>query len=190
VPGAKASHGGLLVGASTRNTSAGSGRCHAERMTDTSKPAVQQALAPAAMVRVVNPVLRWILGSPAHRIASRGLMVLHVTGRRSGRVYDVPVGRHELDGQLLTFGGGAWGVNLRGGADLEVTLDGRRRRAHAVLEEDPERVAEIFERLLRGLGPKRANRVGLKVNVDRMPTLDEMRVGTAGRAIVLITLLD
>ena len=159
-------------------------------MTETSKPAVEQALAPAAMVKVVNPVLRAILGSPLHAIASKGLMVLHVRGRRSGRVYDVPVGRHELDRQLLTFGGGTWRVNLRGGADLEVTIDGRRRRAHAVLEEDPDRVAEIFVRLLRGLGAGRAHRVGLKVNVDRQPTPDEVRAGTAGRAIVLITLVD
>jgi len=159
-------------------------------MPDTSKPAVEQALAPAAMVKVVNPVLRAILGSPLHGIASKGLMVLHVTGRRTGRVYDVPVGRHDLDGQLLTFAGGAWRANLRGGADLEVTIDGRRRRAHAQLEEDPDRVAEIFARLLQGLGPKRANRVGLKVNVDRQPTLDEVRTGTARRAIVLLTLTD
>jgi hypothetical protein len=130
-----------------------------------------------------------VLRSPLHRAAST-FMVLHVRGRRTGRVYDVPVGRHVLDGQLLTFGGGAWRVNLRGGADLEVTIDGRRRPAHAVLEEDPERVAEIFDRLLRGLGNKRASRVGLKVNLDRPPTLDEVRAGTAGRAIVLLTLLD
>ncbi|KRC92214.1 hypothetical protein ASE25_02295 [Terrabacter sp. Root85] len=159
-------------------------------MTDTTKPAVEEALAPAAMVKIFNPVLRGLLSSPLHGIASKGLLVLHVTGRRSGRVYDVPVGRHELDGQLMTYGGGAWRANLRGGADLEVTIDGRRRRAHAVLEEDPDRVAEIFDRLLKELGPKRANRVALKVNVDRPPTLDEVRAGTAGRAIVLITLLD
>src|SRR5205085_4107666 len=114
--------------------------------------------------KVVNPVLRWVLSSPLHRIASKGLIVLHVTGRRTGRVYDVPVGRHELDGQLLTFGGGAWRANLRGGADVEVTIDGRRRRGRAALEEDPEQVAQIFDRLLRALGPKRANRVALKVN--------------------------
>ena len=159
-------------------------------MTDTTKPAVEEALAPAAMVKLVNPVLRWLLSSPLHGIASKGLLVLHVTGRRTGRVYDVPVGRHELDGQLMTYGGGAWRANLRGGADLEVTVDGRRRRAYAVLEEDPDHVAEVFDRLLKKLGPKRANRVALKVNVDRAPTLDEVRAGTAGRALVLITLLD
>jgi hypothetical protein len=32
--------------------------------------------------------------------------------------------------------------------------------------------------------------VGLSVNVDRAPTLDEVREGTRGRAIVLLTLID
>ncbi len=159
-------------------------------MADTPKPAVEERLAPAAMVKILNPVMRAILASPLHAIASKGLLVLHVRGRRSGKVYDVPVGRHELDGQLLAYGGGGWRVNLRGGADLQVTIDGRRRRAHAELEEDPARVAEVFLRLLTDLGPKKANRVGLSVNVDRAPTLDEVREGTRGRAIVVITLVD
>lgn len=154
-----------------------------------SRPAVEPALAPPAVIKVLNPVLRTVLCSPLHKVAST-LMVLHVRGRRTGRVYDVPVGRHTLDGQLLTSATGAWKVNLRGGADLEVTIDGRRRQAHAELEEDPERVAEIFDRLVRGLGPKRANRVALKINVDRAPTLEEMRVATAGRAIGRLTLTD
>ena len=111
-----------------RSPSTSSTRCHAEEVADTPKPAVEERLAPAAMVKILNPVMRAILASPLHGIASKGLLVLHVRGRRTGKVYDVPVGRHELDGQLLTYGGGRWRVNLRGGADLEVTIDGRRRR--------------------------------------------------------------
>ena len=115
-------------------------------MTDTPKPAVEERLAPAAMVKILNPVMRAFLSSPLHGIASKGLLVLHVRPphrqglRRPGRTA-------RLDGQLMTYGGGPWRVNLRGGADLEVTIDGRRRRAHAELEEDPDRVAEVFHRL-------------------------------------------
>ena len=39
-------------------------------------------------------------------------------------------------------------MNLVGGADLDVTLEGRRRRAHAELIEDPQKVAEIFADLI------------------------------------------
>lgn len=140
------------------------------------------------MLKVANPVLRRILTSPLHRPMSKHLMVLHVTGRKTVHVYDVPVGRHEVDGQLMTFGGGAWRSNLRGGADLRVTLDGRERTAHAILEEDPERVAELFKTILDRLGYQKANRVGLKVNVNRPPTLSEVREATRGRAFVFITL--
>jgi hypothetical protein len=64
-------------------------------VADTSKPAVEERLAPAAMVKIINPVLRAVLASPLHGIASKGLLVLHVRGRRTGKVYDVPVGRHD-----------------------------------------------------------------------------------------------
>jgi len=121
---------------------------------------------------------------------SKGLMVLHVTGRKTGNVYHVPVGRHELDGQFMTYGGGAWRNNLRGGAELRVTLGGREHAAHAVLDDDPERVAQVFTTLLDRLGYKKASRLGLKVNVDRPPTPDEIREATRGRTLILITLTN
>ncbi len=76
-------------------------------------------------------------------------MLLTVTGRKTGRAYTVPVGRHESgDGSLVLSAGGNWRYNLRGGADVRVTLDGRERAAHAVLEEDPDRAAQAFKTLL------------------------------------------
>ena len=164
--------------------------CHAGRVTETSKPAVEARVPPTLMVKIINPVFRLLLGSPLHGLMSKSLMVLHVTGRKSGRVYDVPVGRHEIDGQLLTYAGGQWRTNLRGGADVRLTIDGRERAAHAVLEEDPDRVAEVFWKMVESLGYKGAQRAALKVNVDRQPTLDEVREATLGRSLVLLTLKD
>ncbi len=159
-------------------------------MTESSKPPVEARVPPTLMVKIINPVFRRVLGSPLHGLMSKSLMVLHVTGRKSGRVYDVPVGRHEMDGQLLTYAGGRWRPNLRGGAHVRLTLDGRERAAYAVLEEDPDKVAEVFWKIVERLGHKSAQRAGLTVNVDRQPTLDEVREGTRGRALVLFTLTD
>lgn len=159
-------------------------------MSDSEKPAVERRDAPQSMIRFVNPVMRRLLTSRFHGPMSKGLMVLHVTGRKTGRVYDVVVGRHEVDGQLVAHAGGKWRANLRGGADLTVTLDGRERAAHAVLEEDPQRVAEIFKELLDGIGYRRAVRVGLAVNVDRPPTVAELREGAKGDAFAIITLTE
>ena len=159
-------------------------------MSTPARPAVEDRPAPDALLRLLNPVLRALLQSPLHRAVSRDLMLLHVTGRRSGRVYVVPVGRHEHDGQLVASAAGARRRNLAGGADLEVTLDGRRRRANGELVDDPQQVAEIFGGLLARLGLKQANRLGLRGNVDRAPTVDELRAALVDRRVVRLSLTD
>jgi F420H(2)-dependent quinone reductase len=159
-------------------------------VSEPERPAVENRLLPAALLRVLNPVLRTVLQSPLHGAVSRELMLLHVTGRRSGRVYVVPVGRHHHDGRLVASAGGTWRRNLAGGAALEVTLDGRRRPAHGELIDDPRVVAEIFGDLLADLGLRRASRLGLKLNAGRAPTPDELRAALRDRAVVRVTLLD
>lgn len=159
-------------------------------VTVPERPAVQDQPPPALLLKVVNPVLRTLLASPLHGAVSNGLMLLHVIGRKSGRVYVVPVGRHVYQGQLVASAGGAWRRNLAGGAELEVTLDGRRRPAYGELIDDPGAVAEIFESLLAQVGHRRANRLGLKLNVARMPTTDELQAALVDRNVVRLTLHD
>jgi hypothetical protein len=157
-------------------------------MSETARPAVEVKTPPEAVLRIMNPIIVRVLRSPLHRVFSKGLMLLHVTGRRSGRVYVVPVGRHELDGRLVTSAGGRWRQNLRHGAELEVTLDGRRQRAHGELVEDPDEVAQVFSDLLAREGLKKASMMGLKLNVDRAPTLEELRAALTDRKVLRLSL--
>lgn len=93
-----------------------------------NSPAVQDARPPRNVIRFVNPVMKALLRSPLHRLLSKNLMLLTVTGRKTGRVYTVPVGRHEsADGSFVLSAGGNWRHNLRGGADVRITLDGQER---------------------------------------------------------------
>ncbi len=46
----------------------------------------------------VNPLIVAILRSPLHGLMSSGLLVLTVTGRRTGRQYSIPVG-YQRDGE-------------------------------------------------------------------------------------------
>lgn len=159
-------------------------------MDESARPAVEVNPPPRAVLKVANAVLRRGLQSPLHRAIGKDLMLLHVRGRKTGRIYVVPVGRHRYKGQLVTSAGGAWRRNLEGGADLEVTLDGRRRPAHGDLLVDPQEVAEVFRTLLAEVGIKRAYTLGLKLNVDRLPTLDELRSALTDRKILRLRLLD
>lgn len=85
---------------------------------------------------VVNPLLRTVLQSRLHTRASKSLVLLAYTGRRTGQRRVLPVAYAErADGTLVILAGDAplkrWWRNLRGGADVEVTLRGHRIAARA-----------------------------------------------------------
>ena len=151
-------------------------------------PPVEGAELPEALARVVNLVIKVLLRSPLHRPFSRHLMLLAFRGRKTGKTYEVVVGCHEVDGALLVPTGRRWRLNFRGGTTAEVTLGGIRRRGRGKLIEEPDEVARIHRLLLGRIGLKKARRLGLKVNVDREPTDDELKVPLAGRGVVRIEL--
>lgn len=159
----------------------------------TSRPEpVERAIPPSLVTRVGNPLLTWLLSSP--RRASKvgqNLLLLHVTGRRTGRVYSTPVAYHrEPEGGLLVLTSSRWRVNLRGGATpVQLTLLGRPVAATAQLEEDPAHVARVYERLIAEIGlAKAAQRLGIRINVDRAPTREELTEAAAREHLSVIVL--
>jgi hypothetical protein len=151
---------------------------------------VKRAVPPRAIVRATNPVARALMRSPAHGLIDKTVVVLHVTGRKTGRTYDIPIGYTEIDGQLVLVTIARWRVNLRGGADVEVTWRGRRRPMQAMLEEDPAAVAIAYQRVIGHLGWARAGRqLGISVPGDREPTAVELRDAAAeyGWSVVTLT---
>jgi len=151
---------------------------------------VEEGQPPRLVIRLLNPVMRALLRSPLHGLASRQFLLLTITGRRTGRTYTIPVGRHGSGGTLVVYAAGGWRANLRGGAPVRVTLGGRERAGFATLEEDPDRVAQAYRTRLQELGLRDARQLGLKVNVDRLPTVEEIKPAVAGRAIATIRLDD
>src|SRR3954471_23711964 len=88
---------------------------------------------------VLNPTLGVLLRSPLHRLVSGGLVLITVTGRRSGREFTFPVS-YQQDGEVVRIGVGwpeqkQWWRNLRGaGAPVRLRLRGRARSGHGVVE--------------------------------------------------------
>jgi deazaflavin-dependent oxidoreductase (nitroreductase family) len=151
-------------------------------------PPVQDARPPKPVIRLMNMVITAVLRSPLHRLLDRHLVLLTVTGRKTGRSYTFPVGRHEApDGTFVLSAGGAWRHNVRGGADVALTVDGRRRSGHAVLEEDPDRAAEAFATILRAAGPRA---LGVKVNVQHPVTPADVKPVLANRGVAYLQLAD
>ena len=146
-------------------------------MPNNDLPAVQRVQPPKAPYLVVNRVLSWVLSSPrrASRVGEQ-LLLLHLTGRKTGRQIDVPVAfRNASDGRLLVLTSSGWRVNLRGRRDVEVTLRGHRSPAVAELVEDGDAVAPVLRALISEQGyAKAGRRMGIRINVDRVPTLEEL----------------
>ena len=119
------------------------------------------------------------------------LLVLHYTGHRTGRSFDVPAGYHDIDGVVSVLTSSRWRHNFAGGRDIEVSLRGTRRPARAVLVDDPDAVAEVLDRLIHELGFRRARqRLGLRFNVDRAPTRAELREAVEASGLSIVRIFD
>ena len=77
-----------------------------------------------------NRIMRGMLRTPllAQAIGSK-LVMLYVTGRKSGRQYNIPVAYTRDGGDLLIGTPFGWGKNLRTGEPVPIRLKGRLRQA-------------------------------------------------------------
>ena len=91
----------------------------------------------AILNRAINPLVRLLIRSPPHWLASRRLALTTYTGRRTGRRYPIPVGYQVADLQVTITVSSPdhklWWRSLTGtGAPVELLIRGRRRTGHAI----------------------------------------------------------
>jgi len=132
----------------------------------------QDARPPLLLIRMMNPVMRTLLRSPAGRLV-RPFALLEFDGRHSGRRYRVPVGWHTVDGEPAVFTPAPWRENFRGGRMVNVWHRGRRSRAVATLDDDPVDVAVALQALAEDRGSLRA--VGVRMAPGRRLTAADAR---------------
>jgi hypothetical protein len=154
--------------------------------------AVEHAPIHRGLLNAVNPVITAILRSRLHRALAGfrpPLMLLTVSGRKTGRRYTIVVGVHDVDGTSTIFTSMPWRVNLRGGADVEILSNGASSTVHAVLVEDPGQVADAYAAVIGRLGWKAAQRqLALKIHVRRTPTHAELVQVVEGAHLSVIRL--
>jgi hypothetical protein len=160
------------------------------RLEREQQQAVTVSHPPEAVLRVVNPILRSLLGTPLMGAARHQLMVLSFTGRKTGRHYSIPVSAHRIDNALFALTAAPWKRNFRGGASADVLVDGKSTTMRGELIEDTSVVADLYRRCAELYGVKGAQRMmGLKFRDARIPTLEEFTEATErdGLAAVRLT---
>jgi deazaflavin-dependent oxidoreductase (nitroreductase family) len=102
--------------------------------------------------KFVNPMMLWLLRSPLHFLVSGQIMLISVTGRKSGRTYITPVDyRRDGDAVLaVTSHKYAWWKNLLGGGDARMWIAGREVTGRATVSEESSVVLDTLHRMYPG----------------------------------------
>jgi len=86
-----------------------------------------------------NDFMSWVLRSPFHGMLSNGMMLITVTGCKTGKKFTFPVGYYPENGCLwiITSRDRTWWKNLQGGAEVDLLMKRKPLRAFAetVLDE-------------------------------------------------------
>ena len=117
-----------------------------------------------------NPMMIWLLKSPLHGMISKGVMLVTVTGRKSGRAISTPT-NYLRDGNTLwviSWRERTWWRNLRGGANVRVLLAGKGLEGRGEVIEDEEKVAQSLFEYYRRV-PKVARYVGIGLDAAGLP---------------------
>jgi deazaflavin-dependent oxidoreductase (nitroreductase family) len=141
-------------------------------------------------MRLGNPLMARLASRSGGKMGDQ-ILVLHFTGRKTGKSYRTPVGYHRIDGRVAMVTSSKWRHNFRGGADVKVTIKGQTIPARAELMSDPPAVASLYEQFIDEIGWEKAGRqLGIKINVDRRPTRQELEemIARSGTSIVWVDL--
>lgn len=140
--------------------------------------------------RIGNPLIKLILRSPLHHLLDDQTALILYTGRKSGKLFTMPVNYHR-EGEVLRIvllRNSNWWQNLRGGAAVKMIVKGVERSAWVDLIEDQNQVADQLNMICNS-SLAYANQLNLqKDEHDDFVREDMMRA--AQESIVLIVKLN
>lgn len=136
-----------------------------------------------------NPIMRWLIRSPLHFFASKNMMLMTYTGRKSGKIYTIPMNYLTIGEVLYTISSRerVWWRNLRDGADITLRLRGRDVSAQATTIEDSQQVASSLQQFLKA-APEYARYLNVQIDSVGMPNPEDL-AHLANERVLVRTLL-
>ncbi|WP_330230005.1 nitroreductase/quinone reductase family protein [Nocardia sp. NBC_00508] len=138
---------------------------------------------------VVNRIVRTLLRVPGiSGVVGKRLMILHVVGRKSGAVYDVPLAYTKY-GETLLIGTALrpWVKNLRAGDPVRASFGGKARTFDPVVHTAEADVLRLYEIIARD-NPQNAKFSGIGFTADGSPSkADIYQAWQLGGAVVELT---
>ena len=140
-----------------------------------------------------NPIIKWLLNSPFHRLISKNLMLITYKGRKSGKPYSTPVNYLELEdieGKYLatmSLKGRVWWRNLREGTPVTVLFRGKNLQGVAEVIEDNQEVADFLSIYLQQF-PQMARYFQITFDENGEPISEEVIPAAKTRVVIKIRL--
>jgi hypothetical protein len=135
-----------------------------------------------------NPFMKVILRSPFHAVMSKSIAILSITGKKSGRVYTLPV-NYQRDGDeiwIVSNRDRTWWRNLRCGAKVLVCLAGRDYEAWGEVYEEAQEVSQQL-RLLILLSPTYGRVLKIGLDPEGNPVRADVDKAAKSRVMVKLT---
>lgn len=139
-------------------------------------------------MNMLNGFMRLLLRSPLHRLASKSVLLITLTGRKSGRTITTPVS-YIREGQIVTvFTRAAWRRNLDGGALVRLWIAGREYSGWAVpCDNEIEAVQHGLMRFLT-LVPGDARFYGVAIDPQGIPNAEQVHAAARGLTMIQVKL--
>ncbi len=141
--------------------------------TPTPPPLPLGRRIPPVLWKVINRFMRAVLGLPFPTPLGRRLMLVNLTGRKTGRHWRQPVSYVRHDGVLLTPGGGNWKRNLKPGEPVRLHINGRDQMAIPELVTDPHDVSDSLAVIIAA-NPRVTRFSGIGVGTDGRPDSERL----------------
>ena len=108
--------------------------------------------------------MSWVLRSPLHGMLSNDMLLITVTGRKTGKQYTTPVEYFREDGDLwvMTSRNRTWWRNLRDGAEVSLLLKREPMTAFAELDLDAKAVEARMYEYIKHI-PRAAKPLGIHI---------------------------
>jgi deazaflavin-dependent oxidoreductase (nitroreductase family) len=137
-----------------------------------------------------NDFMAWILRSPFHGMLSNGMMLITVTGCKTGKTYTTPVGYYLQDEYLwvLTSRERKWWRNLQGGAKVQLLLRRKPVEGMADVELDEKSVEVRMVEYLRHV-PQAAKPMGIRME-NKIPNPEDISRTAKERLFIRIDLAN
>lgn len=137
-----------------------------------------------------NDFMAWVLRSPFHGMLSNGMMLITITGRKTGKTYTTPVGYYVENDYLwvITSRERMWWKNLQGGAKVGMLLKRKPVQGTADVELDEKTVEARMYEYLRHV-PQAVRPMGIRVE-DKNPNAEDIARTAKDRLFVKIKLAE